>query len=148
MRASRTTGVLPIAESPPGRSIPTPAQTRQEQPTAAGACGAGFPAAAAGRQTGQAEILARLDLGLDRVTLRRGRVRRGALRAQIEAVRVPESYRNRGLGAALFTAAIDESRRRHCALVQLTTHKSRTSAHRFYDQLGFAAAHEGMKLLL
>jgi GNAT superfamily N-acetyltransferase len=77
-----------------------------------------------------------------------GLARRGALRAQIEAVRVQETYRNRGLGAALFTWAIDEARRRHCALVQLTTDKSRTSAHRFYERLGFAATHEGMKLVL
>ena len=77
-----------------------------------------------------------------------GLARRGALRAQIEAVRVDEAYRNRGLGAALFTWAINESRRRQCALVQLTTDKSRTSAHRFYERLGFAATHEGMKLLL
>jgi ribosomal protein S18 acetylase RimI-like enzyme len=77
-----------------------------------------------------------------------GLARRGALRAQIEAVRVHEAYRSRGLGAALFTWAINESRRRHCALVQLTTDKSRTSAHRFYERLGFAATHEGMKLIL
>jgi hypothetical protein len=48
----------------------------------------------------------------------------------------------------LFTWAIDEFRRRHCALVQLTTDKSRTYAHRFYEQLGFAATRKGMKLLL
>ncbi len=36
-----------------------------------------------------------------------GLARRGALRAQIEAVRVHETYRNRGLGAALFTWAIN-----------------------------------------
>jgi GNAT superfamily N-acetyltransferase len=77
-----------------------------------------------------------------------GLARRGALRAQIEAVRVHRAYRNRGLGVALFTWAINESRRRHCALVQLTTDKSRTSAHRFYERLGFAATHEGMKLAL
>ncbi|MGH3272326.1 MAG: GNAT family N-acetyltransferase [Trebonia sp.] len=77
-----------------------------------------------------------------------GLARRGALRAQIEAVRVHQAYRDRGLGAALFTWAISESRRRHCALVQLTTDKSRTSAHRFYQRLGFTATHEGMKLTL
>jgi hypothetical protein len=32
--------------------------------------------------------------------------------------------------------------------VQLTTDKSRTSARRFYERLGFAATHEGMKLVL
>ena len=35
--------------------------------------------------------------------------------------------------------AIDEARRRGCALVQLTTDKSRTDAHRFYQRLGFVA---------
>lgn len=29
---------------------------------------------------------------------------------------------------------------------QLTTDKSRADAHRFYERLGFAASHEGMKL--
>jgi GNAT superfamily N-acetyltransferase len=77
-----------------------------------------------------------------------GLARRGALRAQIEAVRVHEAYRSRGLGAALFTWAIAEARRRQCALVQLTSDKSRTSAHRFYERLGFTASHEGMKLAL
>jgi GNAT superfamily N-acetyltransferase len=77
-----------------------------------------------------------------------GLARRGALRAQIEAVRVHEAYRNRGLGAAILTWAIGEARRRHCALVQLTTDKSRAGAHRFYERLGFTASHEGMKLRL
>jgi GNAT superfamily N-acetyltransferase len=77
-----------------------------------------------------------------------GLARRGALRAQIEAVRVREDYRGRGLGEALMAWAIDESRRRGCAIVQLTSDKSRHAAHRFYGRLGFAATHEGMKLRL
>jgi GNAT superfamily N-acetyltransferase len=77
-----------------------------------------------------------------------GLARRGALRAQIEAVRVGGGYRSRGLGAAMIDWAIGEARRRGCALVQLTTDKSRTSAHRFYERLGFVASHEGMKLAL
>jgi GNAT superfamily N-acetyltransferase len=77
-----------------------------------------------------------------------GLSRRGATRAQIEAVRVDEAYRGRGLGAAFITWAVSEARRLHCALVQLTTDKSRTAAHRFYERLGFAASHEGMKLSL
>jgi GNAT superfamily N-acetyltransferase len=77
-----------------------------------------------------------------------GLARRGALRAQIEAVRVAESTRGSGLGAAMMQWAIDEARRRGCALVQLTSDKSRTSAHRFYERLGFVASHEGMKLRL
>jgi GNAT superfamily N-acetyltransferase len=77
-----------------------------------------------------------------------GLARRGALRAQIEAVRVHDAYRGQGLGAAMFAWAIDEARQRGCALVQLTTDKSRTGAHRFYERLGFVASHEGMKLPL
>jgi GNAT superfamily N-acetyltransferase len=77
-----------------------------------------------------------------------GLARRGALRAQIEAVRVHREFRGRGLGAAMLTWAINEARRRGCALVQLTTDKSRTGAHRLYERLGFVASHEGMKLAL
>jgi len=77
-----------------------------------------------------------------------GLARRGALRAQIEAVRVRDDHRSRGLGAALFQWAIEEARRRQCALVQLTTDKSRADAHRFYERLGFVASHEGLKLTL
>jgi GNAT superfamily N-acetyltransferase len=77
-----------------------------------------------------------------------GLARRGALRAQIEAVRVRADHRGRGIGAAMFAWAIEESRRRRCALVQLTTDKSRADAHRFYARLGFVASHEGLKLHL
>jgi GNAT superfamily N-acetyltransferase len=77
-----------------------------------------------------------------------GLARRGALRAQIEAVRVADDYRGRGLGGQMFGWAIEEASRRGCALVQLTSDKSRTAAHRFYQRLGFVASHEGLKLKL
>ena len=77
-----------------------------------------------------------------------GLARRGALRAQVEAVRVADEVRGSGLGKAMMSWAIDEARRRGCALVQLTSDKRRTEAHRFYQRLGFAASHEGMKLSL
>jgi GNAT superfamily N-acetyltransferase len=77
-----------------------------------------------------------------------GLARRGAWRAQIEAVRVHEAVRNRGVGARMIGWAIDTARRRGCALVQLTTDKRRADAHRFYERLGFVASHEGMKLAL
>jgi len=44
-----------------------------------------------------------------------GLARRGALRAQAEAVRVAANHRSRGLGAAMLQWAIDEARRRGCA---------------------------------
>ena len=77
-----------------------------------------------------------------------GLARRGAVRAQAEAVRVASSHRSRGLGAAMFHWAIDEAHRRGCAVVQLTTDKTRADAHRFYESLGFTASHEGYKLQL
>lgn len=77
-----------------------------------------------------------------------GLARRGALRAIIEAVRVAEHARGIGLGTAMIGWAIDESRRRGCRVVQLTSDKTRTDAHRFYRRLGFVTSHEGMKLAL
>lgn len=72
----------------------------------------------------------------------------GGRRAQIEAVRVASSARGAGTGRALVGWAVDEARRRGCRLVQLTSHRSRTDAHRFYAALGFEATHVGMKLFL
>jgi GNAT superfamily N-acetyltransferase len=77
-----------------------------------------------------------------------GLARRGALRAQVEAVRVAASHRSSGLGTAMLTWAVQEARARGCALVQLTSDKRRTEALRFYERLGFTASHEGFKLLL
>ncbi len=74
--------------------------------------------------------------------------RRGSWRSQIEGVRVAGSLRGLGIGNLMVQWAIEESRRRGCSMMQLTTHKSRTSAHRFYERLGFDASHEGMKLTL
>ena len=77
-----------------------------------------------------------------------GLARRGALRAQIEAVRVHQDHRGQGLGGALLTWAVGEARARGCALVQLTSDKARADAHRFYARAGFVASHEGYKLHL
>lgn len=77
-----------------------------------------------------------------------GLSRQGMLRAQIETVRVAARLRGRGVGRRLFEAAIARAAERGAGLVQLTTDKSRPDALRFYEQLGFAASHEGMKLAL
>ncbi|MCF6376806.1 GNAT family N-acetyltransferase [Nocardioides KLBMP 9356] len=75
-----------------------------------------------------------------------GLARRGALRAQVEGVRVHPEARNSGLGRALLLWARDEAERRGCALIQLTSDKARSDAHRFYSRLGYVASHEGFKL--
>jgi GNAT superfamily N-acetyltransferase len=77
-----------------------------------------------------------------------GLSRRGALRAQLEGVRVRDDHRGAGLGAAMLEWATGEARRRGCALVQLTTDTARPDALRFYERLGFAASHVGLKLRL
>jgi len=87
-------------------------------------------------------------IGCFQLTFLPGIGRGGAWRAQIESVRVAQSDRGRGTGAAVMRWAIDRARDRGCALVQLTTDKRRDDAHRFYRRLGFEASHEGMKLLL
>ena len=82
------------------------------------------------------------------VTFIPGLSRGGALRGQIEAVRVGAEYRGQGLGRGFFDWIIDYCDRRGAALVQLTTDKRRRDAVRFYERLGFVASHEGMKLNL
>lgn len=72
----------------------------------------------------------------------------GGRTAEVESVHVAPAARNRGIGAALVGWAVDEARRRACFRVQLTSHKSRVDAHRFYCRLGFTASHEGVKLIL
>jgi GNAT superfamily N-acetyltransferase len=86
--------------------------------------------------------------GTMQITFIPGLARRGALRAQIEAVRVARASRGQGLGEAMISWAIAEAGRQGCALVQLTSGKQRPAAHRFYERLGFTASHEGFKLFL
>ena len=70
----------------------------------------------------------------------------GRSRAQVEAVRINSNRRGAGIGALLMDWAIDRARRRGCHLIQLTTDKARPEALRFYEQRGFRASHQGMKL--
>lgn len=72
----------------------------------------------------------------------------GSTRATIESVRTASDLRGRGIGAELMTHAIDRARARGCAMVQLSTNRTRADAKRFYERLGFVATHEGMKLKL
>ncbi|MDX3103575.1 GNAT family N-acetyltransferase [Nonomuraea angiospora] len=87
-------------------------------------------------------------VGTMQLTYLAGLSRLGAERCQIEAVRVAAAARGQGLGGRMIAWAVDRARERGCAIVQLTSDKSRTDAHRFYDNLGFTASHEGYKLSL
>ena len=72
----------------------------------------------------------------------------GGMRAQIEGVRVDETYRGQGLGKQLINHIVDVARNKGCHMVQLTTNKLRPNAIKFYENLGFESTHEGMKLNL
>ena len=72
----------------------------------------------------------------------------GGVRAQVESVRVLAQLRGQGIGARLMEWAIEQARQRGCHLMQLTSHKSRSGAHRFYEKLGFTKSHIGMKINL
>ncbi|MFD6886558.1 GNAT family N-acetyltransferase [Streptomyces sp. NPDC059957] len=72
----------------------------------------------------------------------------GRERALVEAVRIRADRRGGGLGARLMELAADRARERGCGLMQLTSNKRRTAAHRFYERLGYARSHEGFKLPL
>ncbi|MEV7812658.1 GNAT family N-acetyltransferase [Streptomyces flaveolus] len=87
-------------------------------------------------------------IGTLQLTIIPGLSHKGATRALIEAVRIHADERGSGLGGRLIEWAIDTSRRLDCQLVQLTSDKTRTDAHRFYERLGFTASHEGFKLHL
>ncbi len=79
------------------------------------------------------------------ITILHGLSQKAARRAQIEAVRVAGDLRGQGLGRELMADAEARARAAGCRLMQLTTNKARTRAHRFYDRLGFTPSHIGYK---
>ena len=87
-------------------------------------------------------------VGTMQLTVIPGLARRGAMRMQIEAVRVAEELRGLGLGSAMIEWAVGHAREQGVSLVQLTSDARRADAHRFYERLGFAASHVGFKLFL
>ena len=72
----------------------------------------------------------------------------GGLRAQVESVRVDKRVQNQGIGSKMMKWAMERAQQRGAHVVQLTTHKTRLDAHRFYERLGFKGSHLGMKLSL
>ena len=71
---------------------------------------------------------------------------RGGTRAQIEAVRIRGDQRGKGLGTLFFQWAIDRAKEKGAHVLQLTSDKQRPEAIKFYENLGFKASHEGMKM--
>jgi GNAT superfamily N-acetyltransferase len=89
------------------------------------------------------EVVAMLQL-----TLIPGLSRGGMRRALVEAVRVRSDLRSRGIGEALMAHAERRAKAAGCGLIQLTTDRKRLAAHRFYERIGYAPSHIGMKKAL
>jgi GNAT superfamily N-acetyltransferase len=69
----------------------------------------------------------------------------GALRAIVESVHVRADLRGSGVGSRLMHGMLARARERGAAMLSLTSDRRRVDAHRFYERLGFAASHVGMK---
>jgi len=92
-------------------------------------------------ENGNAEIIGTLQLSFIQYL-----TYRGGIRAQIEAVRIKKGKRGLGIGKKMFEWAINRAKERNAHLLQLTTDKTRPKAIKFYEDLGFRATHEGMKI--
>lgn len=71
---------------------------------------------------------------------------KGGIRAQIEAVRIRKDKRGLGIGKEMFKWVIKKAQEKGAHLLQLTSDKKRPKAIKFYEDLGFEATHEGMKI--
>ncbi len=94
-------------------------------------------------EDGNAEIIGTLQLSFIQYL-----TYRGGIRAQIEAVRIRKDKRGLGVGRAMVEWAIGRAKERDAHLLQLTTDKKRPETIKFYEDLGFKATHEGMKMHL
>lgn len=102
-------------------------------------------------QGGNDVVLALTDgviVGCLQLTIVPGLSRFGAIRGQIEGVRVASTHRGQRVGEAMIRHAIERCREAGCSLMQLTSDVTRVDARRFYERLGFEATHVGMKLKL
>ena len=87
-------------------------------------------------------------IGCLQLNLLPGVALRGLLRAEVESVRVAAARRGGGVGASLMQEAVRQAREAGAGMMQLTTNLVRIDAQRFYERLGFARSHAGMKLVL
>lgn len=87
-------------------------------------------------------------IGTFQLTLTPGLVGRGRTRATLESVHVLPDFRGQGIGARMVAHAVAEARAAGAGVIQLSSNKTRTDAHRLYERLGFSRSHEGFKLAL
>lgn len=79
------------------------------------------------------------------LTIIPGLLRAGTTRLQIEGLRVAETERSQGLGAAMLAWAHEHGRVRGASLAQVTTDEARERARSFYERLGYETSHVGLK---
>lgn len=82
------------------------------------------------------------------LTILHGLSRQGMTRALVEAVRTLAEMRGQGIGAALMAEVERRALAAGAGMLQLTTDRSRSRAHAFYDRLGYEATHVGYKKTL
>ncbi len=87
-------------------------------------------------------------VGTYQLTVLPGIAERGRTRGKIESVHVDPTLRGTGVGAVMMRHALEVARQVGIGLIELSSNKSRTDAHRFYERLGFAKSHEGFKMVL
>jgi GNAT superfamily N-acetyltransferase len=87
-------------------------------------------------------------VGTYQLTVLPGIAERGRTRGKIESVHVDPTLRGTGVGAAMMRHALAKAREAGIGLLELSSNKSRTDAHRFYERLGFAKSHEGFKMVV
>ena len=66
----------------------------------------------------------------------------------IEAVRVDKDCRGQNIGTLMMKEVVNIAKSKDVKIIQLTTNKEHIEAKKFYENLGFEASHEGMKLYL
>lgn len=87
-------------------------------------------------------------VGCLQLILMPGLSHKGAIRAEMENVRVALSHRSHGVGAKMVAHAIALAKAEGARLVQLTSDLARPDAHRFWLAQGFARSHAGFKMKL
>lgn len=65
------------------------------------------------------------------------KLHRERLQLFIEDLIVEESKRNNGIGKALIENAVNYAKSNNCEVVELTSYKDNTKAHKFYEKNGF-----------
>jgi GNAT superfamily N-acetyltransferase len=87
-------------------------------------------------------------VGTYQIHFMKGLAYRGRSRVELESVHTREDRRGQGIGAKMMIHAEELARAANAGLMQLTSNKVRTDAHRFYSRLGFDQSHFGFKKML